>query len=82
MISSNNYQRNNCVSCDMFQVTAEGDFSSVVIYMEIIGMAQEAALKRNQYNSHINGIGSTIYLLLLLNRQHLPVYRECLNDRF
>lgn len=86
MISSNDYQCNNCVSCDMVQVTAEGDFSSAVIYTEIIRMVQEAALKRSQYNSHINVIGSTIYLLLLLeqalNRQHLPFYREWLNDRF
>lgn len=66
MISSNNYQCNNCVSCDMVQVTAEGDFSGAVIYTEIIRMVHEAVLKRNQYNIDINDTGSTIYLVLLL----------------
>lgn len=66
MISSNNYQCNNCVSCDMVQVTAEGDFSGAVIYTEIIRTVHEAVLKRNRYNIHINGIRSTAYLLLLL----------------
>lgn len=35
MISGKNCQCNNCVGCDVFQVTAEGDFSSAIIYMEI-----------------------------------------------
>lgn len=42
MISGNNCQCNNCVSCDVVQVTAEGDFSSAIIYMEIIRMVHEA----------------------------------------
>lgn len=42
MISSNNCQCNNCISCDMVQVTAEDDVSSAVIYVEIIRMVAEA----------------------------------------
>lgn len=42
MISGNNCQCNNCVSCDVLQVIAERDFSSAVIYMEIIRMVHEA----------------------------------------
>lgn len=42
MITGNNYQCNNSICCDMVQVTADGDFSSVVIYTEIIRMVQEA----------------------------------------
>jgi len=60
MISSNNCQCNNCVSCDMVQVTAESDFSSAVIYTEIIRMFHEAVVERNQYNIHNNNIGNTI----------------------
>lgn len=42
MISGNNCQGNNCVSCDVVQVIAERDFSSAIIYMEIIRMVHEA----------------------------------------
>lgn len=42
MISSNHCQCHKCVSCDVGQVPAEGDFSSVIIYMEIIRMVHEA----------------------------------------
>lgn len=42
MISSSNHQRNDGVSCDVAQVTAEGDFSGAVIYTEIVRMVQEA----------------------------------------
>lgn len=42
MVASNDYQCNNLVGCDMVQVTADGDFSGVVIYTEIIRMVQEA----------------------------------------
>lgn len=42
MISSNNYQRNDRVGCDVVQVTAEGDLSGAVIYTEIVRMVHEA----------------------------------------